>query len=287
MGKAIDLYECPSCKTKNDEKQKYCMSCGTWLLSTAFPAKKVDTTIKSERLFVCAFCDTANADNRNVCKKCHQPLFSANYETKEIVIKKKSWLKVLYWICGIPFGLLITFSLLAENKLNSVTAALLVFGLIGLALNVVAWLIIVLSGAYSKNKKQLRQLFITSITIFIIGVVLSVKTYSNGINEASLTPRQNLTSEVTPNSETVTTTKSQSTNPKINKAMFDSLEAGISYEKVIELVGSEGEVNTESGFKGNKNHLLIVTYSGKSSGTYAILTFSGNKLTDKTQSGLK
>lgn len=37
----MDYYICPVCKAKNDEHQKYCPKCGTWLLSTRFPAKKI------------------------------------------------------------------------------------------------------------------------------------------------------------------------------------------------------------------------------------------------------
>lgn len=36
-----ERYLCPSCKTENMEHQKYCVNCGTWLLSTSFPATKV------------------------------------------------------------------------------------------------------------------------------------------------------------------------------------------------------------------------------------------------------
>lgn len=34
-------YVCPICKTPNHEHQKYCSNCGTWLQSTAFPAKPI------------------------------------------------------------------------------------------------------------------------------------------------------------------------------------------------------------------------------------------------------
>jgi hypothetical protein len=36
-----DVYICPTCKAKNVESQKYCINCGAWLLSTAYPAQKV------------------------------------------------------------------------------------------------------------------------------------------------------------------------------------------------------------------------------------------------------
>lgn len=35
-----DLYVCPICKAKNEEENKWCSKCGTWLLSERFPAIK-------------------------------------------------------------------------------------------------------------------------------------------------------------------------------------------------------------------------------------------------------
>jgi len=34
------VYQCPVCKKENRESDKYCMKCGTWLLSETFPAVK-------------------------------------------------------------------------------------------------------------------------------------------------------------------------------------------------------------------------------------------------------
>ncbi|RKN86729.1 zinc ribbon domain-containing protein [Paenibacillus ginsengarvi] len=47
-----DIYICPSCKAKNSESQKYCISCGTWLLSSAFPAQKVMKEKKRSSKFI-------------------------------------------------------------------------------------------------------------------------------------------------------------------------------------------------------------------------------------------
>ena len=35
-----DIYICPVCYSKNEDHRKYCVVCGTWLLSEYFPAKK-------------------------------------------------------------------------------------------------------------------------------------------------------------------------------------------------------------------------------------------------------
>jgi hypothetical protein len=37
----VDYFECPVCKTENEDYVKYCKRCGHWLLSDSFPAKKV------------------------------------------------------------------------------------------------------------------------------------------------------------------------------------------------------------------------------------------------------
>jgi hypothetical protein len=66
----MDLYICPTCKTKNDESQKYCVSCGTWLLSTSFPAQKISGKTKPGKVIICARCDTANEPERTICKRC-------------------------------------------------------------------------------------------------------------------------------------------------------------------------------------------------------------------------
>lgn len=45
----MDIYICPACKAQNVEHQKYCVNCGTWLLSTAYPAKKVGKSASKKR----------------------------------------------------------------------------------------------------------------------------------------------------------------------------------------------------------------------------------------------
>lgn len=37
----MEYYECPACKTANEDYIKYCKKCGVWLLSETFPAKKI------------------------------------------------------------------------------------------------------------------------------------------------------------------------------------------------------------------------------------------------------
>jgi hypothetical protein len=46
----VKYYECPTCKTENEEYVKYCKKCGAWLLSDTFPAKLVSRKKKSSTL---------------------------------------------------------------------------------------------------------------------------------------------------------------------------------------------------------------------------------------------
>lgn len=96
------LYECPSCKTKNEENINYCTNCGTWLLSESFPAKKVSGKSVGDRFYICSFCDTINEPNRNACKKCMRPLFSTEYHAREIYKKRRRPGRIIGWtITGI------------------------------------------------------------------------------------------------------------------------------------------------------------------------------------------
>jgi hypothetical protein len=42
----VEYFICPSCKNKNEEHKKYCDNCGSWLLSSAYPAKKLEHKAK-------------------------------------------------------------------------------------------------------------------------------------------------------------------------------------------------------------------------------------------------
>ncbi|WP_309120998.1 hypothetical protein [Paenibacillus sp.] len=44
-------YVCPTCQAKNEEQRSYCDKCGHWLLSTAYPAKRIDTKKRAKKAF--------------------------------------------------------------------------------------------------------------------------------------------------------------------------------------------------------------------------------------------
>ncbi|REK75256.1 DUF3862 domain-containing protein [Paenibacillus paeoniae] len=74
----------------------------------------------------------------------------------------------------------------------------------------------------------------------------------------------------------------------ITKEQYSNIENGMTYEEIIEIVGSEGEIMAESGEKGSDLYVFIVTYEGTGEmGSSASLTFLNNKLQTKAQFGLQ
>lgn len=74
---------------------------------------------------------------------------------------------------------------------------------------------------------------------------------------------------------------------KITLDKFNQVKNGMSYEDVQKVLGGKGSVDSETGDKGSSDHIIMISYEGKEIGSNAILTFQGNKLTNKTQVGLK
>ncbi|CAG7651768.1 zinc ribbon domain-containing protein [Paenibacillus allorhizosphaerae] len=139
------LYVCPVCKSKNEEDQKYCMQCGTWLLSDRFPAQKVKAGITSGTLYICSFCDTANEPGRNACKKCLKPLFSTEYKTKEINVSASAgsglikFFRVIVYILlalAVLLGIVLLTSTV-NDKISSIFVTLLLMGIVQLFFGVI------------------------------------------------------------------------------------------------------------------------------------------------------
>lgn len=73
---------------------------------------------------------------------------------------------------------------------------------------------------------------------------------------------------------------------KITKAEFLKIENGMTYEQVIEIIGSEGELLSETGDKGSDYHTVMYQWKGKGFGASANATFQGGELISKAQFGL-
>jgi len=75
--------------------------------------------------------------------------------------------------------------------------------------------------------------------------------------------------------------------PTISKEEFDKIEIGMTYEQVKEIIGSDGEVISESGEKGTELHTIMYQWKGEGSlGANANFLFQNNQLQNKAQFGL-
>ncbi|MGR6115870.1 DUF3862 domain-containing protein [Aeribacillus composti] len=74
--------------------------------------------------------------------------------------------------------------------------------------------------------------------------------------------------------------------PTISKAEFDAIKTGMTYEEVVKIIGSEGEVRSETGEAGSEFHTIMYSWDGEGVGANATLMFQGGKLQSKAQFGL-
>lgn len=74
---------------------------------------------------------------------------------------------------------------------------------------------------------------------------------------------------------------------EISLDQFNQLENGMTLEQVIEIVGGEGEIISESGEKGTDLHTVMYSFNGNTFASSVSLMFQGNKLQNKSQAGLE
>jgi len=87
------------------------------------------------------------------------------------------------------------------------------------------------------------------------------------------------------NSDTKTTEATD--DGVLTKEKFEQIKDGMTYEEVVKIIGSEGELLSESGEKGTS--LYTVIYSFKADGSFGAnssMMFQGGKLMNKSQFGL-
>ncbi len=79
-----------------------------------------------------------------------------------------------------------------------------------------------------------------------------------------------------------------SSGATVTKEEFDKISNGMTYEQIVEIIGGEGDILSESGNEGDQFHTVIYMYNGEGDlGANANFTFQGGKLQNKTQMGLK
>lgn len=75
---------------------------------------------------------------------------------------------------------------------------------------------------------------------------------------------------------------------KITKEQYDKINNGMKYQEVIDIVGIEGEIITESGIKDTDSYGIGVMYEGaEGTGTSATFIFINDTLHTKSQFGLE
>lgn len=82
--------------------------------------------------------------------------------------------------------------------------------------------------------------------------------------------------------------KEKKNDPGISMAEFEKVQSGMTYEEVVKIIGGEGEIQSETGAKGDEYYTVGYKWDGeKGFGSNAIMMFQGNKLDTKAQAGLK
>jgi hypothetical protein len=149
-------------------------------------------------------------------------------------------------------------------------------------------------------KKVLKVLGIIIGGIIVIGIIGSL--VSNGNDKTTTTKEQPVKVEQT---QPTTTTPQQDTTQQqqpaaptpapapakktsITKADFDKMQTGMTYEQVVQTIGVEGELMSESGDKGTQYYTVMYKWNGSGNlGANANAMFQGGKMISKAQFGLK
>lgn len=143
-----------------------------------------------------------------------------------------------------------------------------------------------------KKKKSFYQKW----WFWVIVAIVVISAYSSGGSEENVTKEK--TPEVTEKTQTsVEDTKEEPAKkeepkkeePKkdgISKAEFEQIQNGMTYDEVKGIIGSEGELQSESEVAGYKT-VMYMFKGEKGLGSNATMMFQNNELTSKSQFGLK
>lgn len=126
-----------------------------------------------------------------------------------------------------------------------------------------------------KCGKDQRNFFVKHkvITFLLVVIVLGAVVGASG-------------SETKNNNSTQTSTTVEQKQEKLNLEKFNKIETGMTYEQVVEIIGEEGTVLSESETANIK--ITIYSWYGEGSiGANANVTFQNGKVTTKAQFGLK
>lgn len=135
-----------------------------------------------------------------------------------------------------------------------------------------------MSNQEEKEKKPFykKWWFWVIIVVIIIAIATSQGTNTNTSEQTSTKPE----------SSTETDTAEDA---KITLEEFNKIETGMTYKEVVDIIGGEGTVQSETSITGNDQYkTTLYSWEGKGSlGANANVTFQGGKVVSKAQFGLE
>jgi hypothetical protein len=148
----VAMYICPNCEELNEEHRNYCKQCGTWLLNTHYPPKRIEDSKSSKRL---------NRARHN----------TAIHKTVNI-----KWLKIILYILigtAIPFLSILILSAKGNTQqiFEYVAVVGLLYGFIGLILTLVIALVYLFSKRTYATGKHVLWFLISSLGLLIFSIV--------------------------------------------------------------------------------------------------------------------
>ncbi|MGG4434561.1 hypothetical protein AAXE64_08365 [Priestia megaterium] len=111
---------------------------------------------------------------------------------------------------------------------------------------------------------------------------------SEEANTTEATEEDKAVPEETPAEESAK--EEESNDPAISKEEFDKIQNGMTLDQVIEVIGGEGELQSETGAQGDQFYTSMYGWEGESGlGANAIIMFQGStpKVESKSQFGLE
>ena len=133
-------------------------------------------------------------------------------------------------------------------------------------------------GICPKCGKDQRNFFIKHkvVTFILILAVLGAIVGASGSENKSNSTASSTTSGVT----------TEQKQDRLNLEKFNKIETGMSYQEVVNIIGEEGTVLSESEI-GNIKSTIYSWYGEGSIGANANVTFQNGKVVSKAQVGLK
>jgi hypothetical protein len=125
----------------------------------------------------------------------------------------------------------------------------------------------------------------------LVSILWAIVSLSAVISLSNTSSNTTISQDPINNEKETITSEKESNDPGISKAEFDQIKSGMTYQQVVEIIGSEGEVLSESGTPGGTSldiHTVMYMWEGESGlGANANMMFQGNKLQNKAQFGLQ